>query len=262
MVIDFHTHLFKDELAPKAIGILTAAAGIPNYTNGTRAGLLASMQHAGIDLSVCQHIATRAEQTQTINRWAIEMQSPQLISFGTIHPDFVDWEAEIDFLAAAGIKGIKFHPDYQNFTVDDTKMYSLYEKIFSKDLIVLFHAGVDLAFAPPHACLPKYLQDIARDFPQGNIVAAHMGGYRHWDDVEEYLIGKRIYLDTSYSFEELGNARMSRIIARHGAEHILFASDSPWKPQDGALEEIQSLQLSSKEIDDILGENAKKLLKL
>ncbi len=262
MIIDFHVHLFKDELAPIAVEKLKAAAGVPHFSDGTKQGLLDSMHRAGVDLSVCQHIATKPEQTQKINQWAIEIQSDKILSFGTIHPNYLEWEQEIDFLSEYGIKGIKFHPDYQNFCVDEMRMYPLYEKIFSKGMILLFHAGVDLAYAPPHSCMPEALSQVVEDFPQGKIVAAHMGGYRYWDDVEEYLVGKNLYFDTSYSFDEMGKNRMERVISKHGVERILFASDSPWTPQDKEIEKMHSMNLPEHSIESILGGNAKHLLNI
>jgi len=260
-IVDFHVHFFTDELAPKAIEKLTGAANIPNHSDGTLAGLKESMRQAGIDLSVCQHIATKPNQTVTINRWAIDIQCAEVMSFGTIHPDFPGWEDEIDYLQRNGIKGIKFHPEYQNFIVTERRMYPLYEKIFSAGLTILFHAGGDLAYKPPFKCNPSGLLQLINDFPHGNIVAAHMGGYQLWDAVETCLIGKRIYLDTSFGFDDLGAERMTRMISSHGHEHILFASDSPWAQQKSELIKIQSLPLTNEAFENILGVNAKKLLR-
>ena len=262
MIIDFHVHFFKDDLAPKAMQKLSTAAGIPHFTDGTQCGLTESMKKSGVDISVCQHIATRPEQTQIVNRWGIKVQTGQIYSFGSIHPDFEEWENEIDYIYSAGIKGVKFHPDYQNFRVDERRLYPIYEYIFSKGLTVLFHAGVDLAYKPPYACTPHHLSKVVADFPNGRIVAAHMGGYRFWDEVETCLVGKNLFLDTSFSFTELGKERFENMISLHGDERVLFASDSPWTSQSAEVENIQSLNLPSKTIDKILGENARLLLNI
>ena len=42
MLIDFHTHVFPDALAPRAIASLAAQAGETPSTDGTVAGLCAS----------------------------------------------------------------------------------------------------------------------------------------------------------------------------------------------------------------------------
>lgn len=58
-------------------------------------------------------IATKPRQTPIITQWAAVVQDENIISFGSIHPDYMDWESELQKLHEAGIKGIKFHPDYR-----------------------------------------------------------------------------------------------------------------------------------------------------
>ncbi len=89
-----------------------------------------------------------------------------------------------------------------------------------------------------------------------------MGGYRYWKDVEKYLVGKDLYLDTSYSIKDLGNKAMEKLIKAHGPQKILFATDSPWSDQSEEVSRIKSLNLSGKEINCILGRNAARILNL
>ena len=262
MIIDFHTHCFADEIAVKAIPKLARAGGIKPFTDGTVEGLKKSMQAAGIDISVVQPIATKPQQTVTINRWAAEIRGDSIISFGTIHPEYSNWKEEILWLSREGFKGVKFHPDYQDFFVDDKKLFNIYEMLFSMNFIVLFHAGLDIAFPEPYHCTPERLQKLPDTFPGAVIVAAHMGGYLYWKGVENYLIGRDIYLDTSFSFDKLGKEDMERMIRKHGTERVLFATDSPWKEQQQELKNIQSLSLNEDEINAILGGNAQKILRL
>ena len=188
MIIDMHSHCFPDGLAIRAIAALTEKAGIPAYTDGTVKNLKRSMNAADIGICVLQHIATKPEQTVNVNRWAAEIQDGSIISFGSIHPYFPDWKEEVKWLAGSGIKGVKFHPEYQDFYVDDLKVYPIYEALLEAGLIVLFHAGVDLGFSYPYHCTPSRLAKVHDSFPGLRIIAAHMGGYRYWDDVEKYLL--------------------------------------------------------------------------
>ena len=116
MIIDFHTHCFADSVYKKAMEVITKLAGgiIPSI-DGSISGLLKSMDENNIDISVVHSIATKAKQTDIINDWVISIQSEKIIPFGTIHPDYKKWESEIDRLKKNGIKGVKFHPDYQDF---------------------------------------------------------------------------------------------------------------------------------------------------
>jgi hypothetical protein len=262
MIIDIHSHCFPDGLASRAIAALTEKAGIPAYTDGTVRDLKRSMITAGIDMCVIQHIATKPEQTANVNRWAVEIQDAGIIGFGSIHPDYQGWREEIKWLVGSGIKGVKFHPEYQDFYVDDPKVYPIYEALFEAGLTVLFHAGVDLGFPYPYHCTPSRLAKVLDSFLGSRMIAAHMGGYRYWKDVERYLLGKDIYLDTSFAFNDLGAETMLALIKGHGVDRILFGSDSPWTDQWKEVSNIKSLDLSGEEIASILGGNAVHLLSI
>ena len=72
----------------------------------------------------------------------------------------------------------------------------------------------------------------------------------------------RIYFDTSYSHAALGKERMRRLVLAHGADKILFGSDSPWVDQRQAVEEIHDLGLEAGAVEGILGGNARSLLEI
>lgn len=262
MIIDIHTHCFPDDLAPRAVPLLAQRAGIPAYTDGTIADLKRSMNDSGVSISVLQPVATKPSQTVSINRWAAKVQDKNIISFGTIHPDYPDWQEEIKWLASAGIKGVKFHPDYQDYYVDEPRVFPIYEALFKQDMIVLFHAGIDVGLPDPCHCPPSRLKNVLDAFPGACIIAAHMGGYQCWNEVEEFLLGRDLYFDTSYSIMELGLPAMERIIKGHDVEKILFGSDSPWTDQKSEISQIKSTGLNKTEIAMILGDNAKRLLRL
>jgi len=260
MIIDFHTHCFADDIAARAVSAIAQAADIPARSDGTVSGIRTSMKTAGIDKSVLLSIATKPHQTSKINQWAISIQDNDLIPFGTIHPDFDDWKNELLRLQQAGIKGIKFHPDYQKFYVDDPRMFPVYEMAAQLGLIIIFHAGVDLGLPEPYHCPPQRMRQVVRAFPGAKLVAAHMGGYQCWDDVERYLVGEAVYLDTSFSLRDMSPEQFLRILSGHGAARLLFASDSPWGSQSEEVERMQTIGLQEPEMQAILGGNAAKLL--
>ncbi|NLG83796.1 MAG: amidohydrolase family protein [Firmicutes bacterium] len=268
MIIDFHTHCFPDEIAVYAVPKLAGMApeGIRAFLDGRLTSLLASMEKAGIAVCVVQHIATKPKQEKTINTWAAKIQTElgpgKIYSFRTIHPETPDWRGEIKRLLDLGLKGVKFHPDYQNFFVDEKRLFPLYEELCREKLPVLFHSGVDIGLPEPCHCEPARLRKVIETFPEGKWIAAHMGGWQRWDEVERYLLGLRIYMDTSYCLPHIGKERMVRLIREHGAGRILFGSDSPWADQREAVEEIVGLALSPEEKEQILGKNAAVLLEL
>ncbi|MFN4217118.1 MAG: amidohydrolase family protein, partial [Brevinematales bacterium] len=132
MIIDFHTHFYPDELAPKAMKVMSEASGHTLYGDGTYASLVRFMDEDGVSLAVNLPVATKPEQVVSINRRMVEWNQKQsrVHCFATYHPDFPsvgDMEEELAFLAKHGIRGIKIHPEYQSFYPDDARLVSFYE---------------------------------------------------------------------------------------------------------------------------------------
>ncbi len=262
MIIDIHTHFFPDDLAARAIPALSKKADSPAYTEGTLSSLKDSMIRCGVAKSVLLPIATKPSQTRPVNEWAVSVKDESIIPFGSLHPEYENWKEQVDFLHANNIKGIKLHPDYQDFYVDDQKLFTMYEYIFLKNMIILFHAGVDIGLPYPIHCTPKRLLKVMEAFPQGTIIAAHMGGFKCWDDVFKYLAGRNVYFDTSYTFEYLDKKLIKKLILCHGVEKILFGTDSPWSDQSKDIKDIYSLNLGTEEENLIFYKNAARLLGL
>jgi predicted TIM-barrel fold metal-dependent hydrolase len=264
LVIDFHTHVFPDNIAKRAIEKLTI--NIENIYepvhDGTLSGLLKNMDNWSIDISVVQPVLTNSSQVISINEFARNICSERIISFGAIDPHSKDYKSQIDFVVDLGLKGLKFHAEYQNFIVDDNNMLKIYDYALSKELIILHHAGFDPGFSPPFKSTPQQFANIVDAMQGGIIIAAHFGGHAQWDDVEKHLAGRNIYLDTSMGFEYFSHEQFIRIVRTHGADKVLFGSDSPWSNAKTEIEHLNTLPLSQREKDDILFGNAKRLLKL
>ncbi len=262
MIIDFHTHCFPDFLAPKAMGNLASVSQYPPVLNGTVADLSRSMRDAGINKSVVLNIATNARQTPNVNDFAISLaEQDEFIPFGSVHPDYENITAELARLNAAGIKGIKFHPDFQDFEVDDKKMYGIYEKAAAMGFILLFHCGMDLDIRE-YKCAPEKFAKVVRDFKGAKIVGAHLGGQGMWDGVFEYVCGTDVYVDTSYALCLLTDEQLKRLLSEHDNSKILFGTDSPWQSQMHDVIITQSRICDSELLNKIMGGNAENLLEL
>lgn len=262
MVIDFHTHCFPDKIAEKAIDMLKCRSGITRpFHNGTVNGLLELAKNCGVDISVVLNIATNPHQQHKVNDFAISLKEISgLIPFGSVHPDSTDALEEIERLHINGIKGIKLHPDYQNFFVNEKRMLPIYEKIASLGMITLFHCGSDIGYPVPVHCTAEALSEVLPVFGGAPVVAAHFGGIWALPETKKYLAGKNVYLDTAYCYGMITPRYAKEIIDIHGVDKILFASDAPWNAPWQDMEMIGCLGLTSDEEKAVLGENARKLL--
>lgn len=262
MIVDIHTHTFPDAIAARAVPALAQEANVPAYTDGTNAELRASMARAGIGLSVIAPIATKPAQVRNINAWAtsVNRQYDDLLCLGTLHPAQEDWAEEIAHLVEDGIPGIKLHPDYQQCFVDAPHMLHMYRALADAGRFLLLHAGVDIGLPPPVHGTPERIARLLDAVPELTLIAAHMGGYSLWDDVERYLVGRDLYFDTSYSLADMGTERMVAMIRAHGAQRVCFGTDSPWADQAVEVAAFTTLPLTDAERRAVMGDNARRLL--
>lgn len=264
LIIDFHTHCFPDKIAAKALEQLRLRSGITRpFHDGSVNGLISLQKKDGVDYSVVLNIATNPHQQTKVNDFAISLKEVDgVIPFGSVHPDSPDALSELERLRENGIKGVKLHPDYQNFFANEKRMLPIYEKLGELGFITLFHCGYDIGYPEPVHCTAKALAEILPAFGGAPVVAAHFGGIWSMPDTKKYLAGKNVYLDTAYCYGTVTPRYAKEIIDIHGADKILFGSDAPWNEPSQDIELIKCFGLNGAEEKAVLGENAQKLLGL
>ena len=258
---DIHTHVFPAKISSKVLAQLEEHYGIRPKGSGEVDDLLKRLQGAGLDRAVVHTAATAPAQVVPANNWSIELQSnyQQLLSFGSLHPDYENIENELSRLKQNKIQGLKFHPEFQGFRMDDHSFYELLQNIDSQ-FVLMFHVGDRLAPEDNPSC-PAKVAAIKDTFPHLTIIAAHLGGYLHWPWVIESLVGRDIYLDTSSSLAYIEDSHLHNIFRFHPRERILFGSDYPLFDPGEELELLKKrLSLSNSEAEDIL-DNSNQLFK-
>lgn len=278
MIIDFHTHIWPDKVAAKALPALEKAADTVPFTNGTAADLMRSMKEAGVDRSIVLPVVTNPEKTNHINRRAAEInektEETGIFSFGGMHPDTPDMKAEIRACDEMGLKGIKLHPDYYGVPIQDIRMKRLISEACEYGLIVITHAGMDIGLYPPVCCTVEGILEVLSEVQPEKFVLAHMGGWMNWQEVTEKLAGKNICLDTAFSIGEIAwhdpahhkpyhmmpDAEFPEMVRAFGPDRILFATDSPWADQKDYVERIRKMPLPEAEKEMIFSGNARRLL--
>lgn len=280
MIIDFHTHTFPKAISKKVLAKLSGLSHTKYFTDGSVDGLLASMADASIDYSVNLPVMTTAGQVEKVNSALIadkeNLFAKGILTFGGMHPDYNDYKKELLRLKENGILGIKIHPAYQNTDIDDIKMMRVIDFASEQGLIVLTHAGIDIGIYDHNYTSVRQILKIIDEIHPQKFVLAHMGNWGLWEDVERDLAGAPVWLDTAFAIgavtpDEAGNGTpylscnlsdeaFVRIARKHGADKILFATDSPWEDQKDYVERVNRLSLSDREKELIFSENAKKLL--
>ena len=143
--IDIHTHIYPDDIAPKAAKSVQDFYGIggEGEMDGTADRLLQRGREAGVSRFLILPVAIRPDRVHGINDYIVTQLRlhPEFIGFGTVHARMEGLEAETERIAALGLRGIKMHPDSQRFAIDDPDLFPMYEIARDKGLPVMLHMG-------------------------------------------------------------------------------------------------------------------------
>jgi predicted TIM-barrel fold metal-dependent hydrolase len=259
-LIDFHAHAFPDEVAASAIPYLEEEGDVKALHDGRVASLLQLMDRDNVEKSVLCSIATKPSQFEAIMNWSRQVSSERIIPFPSIHPNDPRAVEHICRIRDEGFKGIKMHPYYQQFFLDDAKLFPAYEKISALGLILVMHTGFDIAFPRIRRCDPLQIHNVLSRFPELKMVTTHLGAWQQWGEVEDLLVGRNIYMDISYTLDQIDSQVARRIILKHPREYILFGTDSPWSGARETLENLLQLKLGEDLEQLILRENGLALL--
>ena len=173
-VIDAHAHIFPQKIAERAVSSIGSFYGIPMDDDGTADVLLREMRTANVSQSLVCSVATKPEQVTSINTFLAEeaKRHPEFVPFAAMHPLMEDPEAEFERILKAGFYGIKLHPDFQAFYIDDPRADVIYRLAEGK-LPILFHTGDHrYEWSRPHR-----LARVMERFPSLVCIGAHFGGW-------------------------------------------------------------------------------------
>ena len=261
-IIDAHAHIYPEKIAQKATDTIGVFYDIKmEMPAGTADKLVEIGSAAGVSRYVVHSVATTAHQVRSINEFIKREVAahPEFIGFITLHQDLSEDEvmAEVDWAVKNGMKGIKLHPDFQKFNIDDECAEKFYRAAGSR-LPILFHIGDDrYDYSNPHR-----LVKMAKKYPETNFIAAHFGGYRSWSDAAIYKGLSNVYFDTCSSLPFISSELAKEIIDMLGADRFFFATDFPMWDAKGELERFNKIPLTEREREMIFSENIKRLLKI
>lgn len=250
--VDVHTHAFHPKIAAKVLKQLEGHYKIPPTGTGLWEDLKPRMDKCNITKCFVHSAATSPEQVIPANNWSISLkQHPEIVPFGTMHPEFKDMEGELARLWDNGIRGIKLHPDFQGFRLDDPALLPLFGAMEGK-FTLMVHIGDKLPPSQNPTC-PWKIAAVKRKFPNLRIIAAHFGGYYHWQYVVEAMKGLEIYMDTSSSLFAIPQEMLEQIFKSFPRQLFLYGSDYPlWDPYDEMMELQRRLKLSDNELEEIM----------
>lgn len=257
-IIDAHCHIYPDKIAEKASESTGKFYDIPMCLDGKISTLTKHGDNAGITHYIVQSVATTPKQVSSINNFIAEsvaQSNGKFTGLGTLHPDSVDIKADVDEIISLGLKGVKLHPDIQQFKIDDYRMLKIYELCEGR-LPVLMHTGdhrYDLS--NPNRMIP--ILDIYKNL---TVIGAHFGGWSVWEEATKKLCGyENFYVDCSSSLYAITPEKAKELIMAYGTHKVLFGTDYPmWEPKT-EIERFMQIDLTDNEREDIFFNNAAKM---
>lgn len=257
-IFDVHAHIYPEAIAHRAVEALSKTYDdAPVRCDGTLGTLIARMDEAGIERFAAHSVATTPHQVHSINAFvmaAAKAHPGRILPFAALHPDTPDLPEVVDALVSAGFAGVKLHPEFQRFKVDEPRALRMFSALAGK-LPVLLHCG-------DYRCdnsAPERVLNLIEKAPGLTLICAHLGGWTNWEQAASMLMGQEIWVDTSSSLFALDAQTATRIIRGYGVDRMLFGSDYPmWVPGE-EVERLLALPLTDGEKEKILWSNHLKL---
>ncbi|MBS7288363.1 MAG: amidohydrolase [Candidatus Freyarchaeota archaeon] len=261
----------------------------PNFYDPDASKLIREMDAAGIDVSVICPLdyglalgdpPTPIEEQNQIFAEVQKKHPKRIIAFVSVDPRRPDAEKIVRAgLEELGLRGLKLHPA-SGFYPNDPCVYKLLSIAKEFNVPVLFHTGQIVQPLRSKYCNPIYLDDVLLDFPELTVQAAHMSfGWRH----ELFHMGAtktNLVVDFSgwqiiarSNFKTFCEA-LRECMDEFGASRVLFGTDGPYlraaMPDKDFVEAVKNLPkkapegitFTEKEIEAIMGGNAKRIYKL
>ena len=256
-VIDTHTHVWPDSIAPKALA--HSIPDLPQVGDGKVSSLIDVLDAAGIDRAVCLGVAVVPEQVELANKVAGSLDPSRFIGFGSVHAQLSP-EENLASLQRHGLRGAKVHPLFQGYGLDDPGLLETLDAM-QGSFAVTIHVGAGGSGDVNRGCTPQLLRRLVELFPRLDIIACHFGGYRMIEEAEQTVIGLPVYVDTAWppTVAGVGAKKLREVIERHGTERVLFASDWPMADPRKELDALESLGLADDDLAGVLGGNFERL---
>lgn len=250
-IFDIHTHIYPDALALRATSAISKGYDdFPVADDGRLETLVRRLDEAGVTQAAIHSVATMAHQVESINRFILtsaQAHPGKLIPFASLHPDVPE---AAEGLAEAGFMGVKLHPEFQGFKVDEPRAVEMFAALAGR-LPVLLHCG-------DYRCdnsAPERIRRLKRQLPELKLVCAHLGGWTTWESAAAELVGADVWVDTSSTLYALDAQTTATLIRGYGVERAVFGSDYPMWNVAGEVERFLQMPLTDGEKERILWGN-------
>ena len=261
-VINAHCHIYPVKIASRAVEGIRDFYDLDMSLKGMVDDSIQDGEKVGVVHYLVHSVATTPKQVRSINEFIsseVKAHPGLLTGFGTLHPDSDDIQGDFDHLIDLGLKGVKLHPDFQRFALNEERAYALGEVINEGNVPLMVHCG-DFRYNYSN---PEQLKPFLEKFPDLLVIGAHFAGWSVWQEATEKLAGTpNLVVDLSSSLYDLSPETAVKLIHAYGADKVLWGTDYPMWESESEMEYFNKLDLTDEERNMILYENAAKILNL
>ncbi len=261
-IVNAHCHIYPEKIADKAVIGIRDFYDLDMSLNGKVEGLLKDGEKVGVTHYLVHSVATTPKQVKSINEFiaqSVNQHPDKFIGFGTLHPDSDDIQGDFDHLIDLGLKGVKLHPDFQLFAMNEERAFRIGEVVRDGKVPMQVHCG-DFRYNYSN---PEQIKPFLEEFPEIPFIGAHFAGWSMWEEATEKLAGTpNLYVDISSSLYDLSPETAVELIHAYGSDKVLWGTDYPMWESASEMEYFNRLDLTDRERSQILYENAAKLLNI
>lgn len=261
-IVNSHCHIYPDKIAAKAVLGIRDFYDLDMSLNGKLDDLISDGNKVGVTHYLVHSVATTPKQVSSINEFIAEAVNthPDIFTgFGTLHPDSEDIQGDFDYLIELGLKGVKLHPDFQQFAMNEERAFRIGEVVSNGKVPMLVHCG-DYRYNYSN---PEQIKPFLDKFPDITFIGAHFAGWSVWEKATRMLAGTpNLYVDLSSSLYDLSSDTALELIHAYGADRVLWGTDYPMWESESEMEYFNKIDLTEEERSMILWQNASRILGL
>jgi predicted TIM-barrel fold metal-dependent hydrolase len=279
MIIDFHTHIFPQDVRESReeffdrepdFKLIYSAAG--SKLSGMEE-LIRNMDEEEVDKSVVFGFPWRTvEHFKRNNDYvmeAVERYGDRLIGFCTFYLPVKGAEKELERCLNSGLSGVGELAFYSSTIGEDTVNFlkPIADIALRFDAPIVLHTNEPVGHSYPGKApiTVKEVYRVLQCFPKNKIVLAHWGGgilFYHLMKKEVKEVLRNTWFDTAaspYLYDQEIYSIATEIVGPH---KILFGSDYPLLNPSRYFKEMKEAGLTQEAMKKICGENAASLLNL
>ncbi|MFO0903428.1 MAG: amidohydrolase family protein [Pirellulales bacterium] len=169
----------------------------------------------------------------------------RLLGFLSVDPVVPGWEDELRYgHQQLGLRGVKLMPMYAGFRPDDHSLDPLWRYATQHHLPVLLHTGTTfLSQAPLECTLPRWIDNVARRFPEVRIVMAHLAHPYEGECIVTIRKHPHVYADISaLHYRPWQFFQSLSLVQEYGVWHkLLFGSDYPFTTVNATIRDLRKM---------------------